>query len=844
MTQRRVPTRVRAVVAAVLTLAITAFGVCALSSTPAAAGTNSAPAATGTNSVAERPNYHYTPAQHWMNDPNGLIYRNGVYHLFYQYNPTGDTGGNASWGHATSTDLVHWKEQPVAIPVDDTEEVWSGSVVNDPTNSSGLGHGGQGPMVAIYTSAVRATGVQRQSLAYSNDNGRTWVKYADNPVLDIGSHNFRDPKVFWYAPTKNWRMVVALSDQHKVAIYSSPDLKRWHQESTFGPTGVTSAVWECPDFFPMSLDGNPRNVKWVMVVNVAGRAEYFVGDFDGSTFTDGDASYTPPSGKVLADFEGTSYPDGWQTTGTAFGDGPVHDGTDGQIGTGAVDTFHTSDSDTGTLTSTPFTVDRPYLNFEIAGGNHPHVAGGSTAAPAGVTFEDFEGSDLAGWTGTGDLAGVVPSKETLSGQLGAGVLDTCQRGCDAAEGTLTSPTFTIGAKYVDLLIAGGRHPLDGANPTVVELVVDGTVVDSVTGNDSGSMDWVSLDASAYQGKNAQLRIVDQSDGSDGWGHIMVDNIVFSDVKAAPWDAQTGVNLIVDGQIVRTATGNDSGTLDWTSWDVKDLQGKQATLQLVDRNTGGWGHLIADQFGLADSPALAMSERAHWIDNGEDFYAAVTYNDAPGGRRIMVGWMNNWAYANDTPTSPWRGQQSVARELSLKTVAGVPQIVQQPVPSLLTAVQWSGTRAAIWVPVPSGTKVLPDSLGGSSARLDVVLSAGSAKRFGLVLRRSADGSQGTSVVYDTTTGTLSLDRNRSGDVAFSPAFPSVSSVKVPLIAGKLQLTILLDHNSIEVFGQNGRVALSDLVFPDASSSGIAATAVDGTARIDSLLHLSLEATIRR
>ena len=160
-----------------------------------------------------------------MNDPNGLIYYQGQYHLFFQYNPSGDTWGNMSWGHAVSTDLVHWKQLPVAISQDANEMVFSGSVVFDQTNSSGLGTAANPPLVAVYTSAYQSGGKQAQSLAYSVDGGTTWTKYSGNPVLDIGSQNFRDPKVFWYQPTHSWLMTLALSDQHEVSFYTSKDLE-------------------------------------------------------------------------------------------------------------------------------------------------------------------------------------------------------------------------------------------------------------------------------------------------------------------------------------------------------------------------------------------------------------------------------------------------------------------------------------------------------------------------------------------------------------------------------------------------------------------------------------------
>ena len=204
-----------------------------------------------------RPQFHYTPAKNWINDPNGPIFYKGQYHLFYQYNPSGNTWGNISWGHAVSKDLVHWTELPVAIPQDDSEYIFSGSVVNDETNSSGLGTKANPPLVAIYTSAQKPAAVQAQALASSTDGGLTWTKYAGNPVLDLNSTNFRDPKVFWYAPTKSWEMVVALSDQHKISIYTSKNLKNWTHQSDFGPAAAVGGVWETPNMFPLPVDGNP-----------------------------------------------------------------------------------------------------------------------------------------------------------------------------------------------------------------------------------------------------------------------------------------------------------------------------------------------------------------------------------------------------------------------------------------------------------------------------------------------------------------------------------------------------------------------------------------------------------
>ncbi|MCU1519392.1 MAG: glycosyl hydrolase family 32 [Pseudarthrobacter sp.] len=244
-----------------------------------------------------RPQHHYTADRNWLNDPNGLVYANGTYHLFYQHNPFGADWGNMSWGHATSADLVHWDEQPVAIACDGQEAIFSGSAVLDVHNTSGFGTAGNAPLVAIYTSAYSApsplAGRQAQSLAYSTDDGATWTKYAANPVLDRASADFRDPKVFWYdgGAESYWVMVAVEAVDREVVLYKSADLKAWDHLSTFGPANATGGVWECPDLFELPVDGGAGNTKWVLVVNlnpggIAGGSggQYFVGEFDGVTF--------------------------------------------------------------------------------------------------------------------------------------------------------------------------------------------------------------------------------------------------------------------------------------------------------------------------------------------------------------------------------------------------------------------------------------------------------------------------------------------------------------------------------------------------------------------------------
>ena len=222
-----------------------------------------------------RPAYHYAPAKNWVNDPNGLVYLDGEYHLFYQYNPFGDTWGHMSWGHAVSKDLKTWEELPVALKeytnADSTETmIFSGCVVVDSLNTSGFfAPNFKKGLVAIYTSHVHKGGegvAQHQSLAYSADKGRTWTYYDKNPVLDIGLKDFRDPSVFRYGNT--WRMVVVKPLDFTVQIYESTDLKAWKLLSEFGKMGDVAKIWECPSLFRVPVEDTLAE-KWVMMISSA-----------------------------------------------------------------------------------------------------------------------------------------------------------------------------------------------------------------------------------------------------------------------------------------------------------------------------------------------------------------------------------------------------------------------------------------------------------------------------------------------------------------------------------------------------------------------------------------------
>jgi fructan beta-fructosidase len=237
-----------------------------------------------------RPRLHYTAARGWINDPNGLIVADdGEVHLFYQHNPFGDQWGHMSWGHAVSCDFVRWQELPVAIAEDERVSIFSGSVIIDENDSAGFG---AGAWVAIYTGCLRRNeGGQAQELAYSINRGRTWTKYAHNPVLDLGLRDFRDPKVFWHAPSSRWVMVVVLPDERCAVFYTSHDLKQWREASRFVAPVAGHGIWECPDLIDLPVRGDAARA-WMLKVDVleghssgGSGARLFFGHFDGERFS-------------------------------------------------------------------------------------------------------------------------------------------------------------------------------------------------------------------------------------------------------------------------------------------------------------------------------------------------------------------------------------------------------------------------------------------------------------------------------------------------------------------------------------------------------------------------------
>ena len=463
--------------------------------------------------MSDRPHYHFTPPQNFMNDPNGLVFFDGEYHLFYQHNPFGDVWGHMSWGHAVSRDLIHWEHLPVALHEENGVMIFSGSAVVDWHNTSNFGSPGSPPLVAIYTGHSETE--QTQNIAYSTDRGRTWKKYEGNPVIAIGERDFRDPKVFWHEPSRQWIMVTVLSDQHKVRFDGSTALKHWSHLSDFGPAGATDGQWECPDLFALPVEGETGLTKWVLKVDVlkGTGAQYFIGDFDGTQFT----------------------------------------------------------------------------------------------------------------------------------------------------------------------------------------------------NDSS-----------------------------------VDEI-------------------------------------------------------------------------------------KRVDFGEDFYAAQSWSDEPNARRIWIAWMNNWHYANDIPTSPWRGSFSIPREVRLRKDPDGIQLIQQPVEEL------KQLRHPLYHVTNMKMEEVNSQLAGLQMELaeeiKVVFVLDSARELGLKICTGEDNE--TIIGYDAGLQELFIDRRLSGESAFSDRFAEVHRAPLRPEGGKIELHIFVDSCSVEVFAEDGSRIISDLIFPPSQNVRLEFYASEGNPRLDIL-----------
>ena len=524
-----------------------------------------------------RPQFHFSPAASFTNDPNGLVYYKGRYHLFYQQRVfTGPTGLSCcDWGHAISTDLVRWEQRPVAIhrvPASATvpeEAIFSGSAVVDWANSSGFGTTANPPLVAIYTGS--RPGLQTQQLAYSNDAGDTWQIYSGNPVLDIQSGSFRDPKVFWFEPLKRWTMVIYSSTGTR--FYTSPNLKEWTHRSTFG-TG-----FECPDFFPLALDGNPRNQKWVLF---EANGSYWVGDFDGAAFT-ADAA---PGGRLD---HGTNY-----YAAQTFSDTPDRRILISWISTGFMRR--------GIWTELPWmgamTVARELSLKTIDG--RPQVVAAPVAEVASLRGE---GVDIPAIT-------VGPDRAAPIGQIQQG---------DQLDIEMTLDPQSAVDSGLKVLAGGGLHTTIGYDARTNEVYIDRSRSgrqDGLAGN--GSTGRVALPAAA-KGKPIRLRIlVDRSTievYADGGSRVLSSNVIplVNTTTTSPGDAGSRILR------VQSTAGFNAG------------QALQVNADANGARSGVERHTIADVGSGAIKTTLAAA-----VAPGDTNLKVADITNFAAGRTITVG----------------------------------------------------------------------------------------------------------------------------------------------------------------------------------------------------------------
>jgi sucrose-6-phosphate hydrolase SacC (GH32 family) len=627
------------------------------------------------------PTYHYYPS----GDPTGLFYMDGKY-----YN---------NWGTAHSTNLIHWKFTPYgreayrwrlsdstlssaerdALLAKMPRLGGSGTIVVDRNNTSGLGENGKPVLVSLWHNDTQPWGNQVIGLAYSNDTAKTWKRFEKFPVLDINNREFRDPMVFWHEPTGRWIMAIGLAEAPKIKFFSSENLKEWTFLSEFGPWGAVGGVWECADFFPLAVDGDPTKMKWVLAISVQPlNGQYFIGDFDGKKFT----------------------------------------------------------------LDSSFVRNLTYDKY----------------SPPGVVLFDFE-RGLDNWNMEGDAFLEAPSNATLLGQgavmgyFGRFYLNSHHKKGQAA-GKITSPSFQVTKNYINFLY-GGIHD---------------------------------------------------------------------------WENQR-INLLIDGKIVRSKTGNHSGGLLWNSWNISDYLGKEARIEVVDK---GPGFILADQFMLCDDPAKAERERAFWIDYGPDFFAVRSWGNYPENekRRIWTAWMGSWRYAD---LEPVRGLQSVPRAVKLKTFPEGVRLVQTPIEELksIRKVRMTArdlTFEGLW----KADKFKPSR---NSYEMIAEIENISAEEFGVKI--GVGNKQQTIVGYSVKDEEIYVDRRNSGLVDFSGLFPQLNKGPLKNRTKTLKLHIFVDHSSIEVFANDGEATISSKIYPDPTSTGIEFFSSKGSVRLTSVQLWELE-----
>ena len=621
-----------------------------------------------------RPQVHFSPSQKWMNDPNGMFYLNGEYHLFFQHNPDDSIWGPMHWGHAVSKDLMHWEELPIALYPDEQGTIFSGSAVVDWNNSSGLGSKENPPIVALYTyhnAAMEKQGridYQTQALAYSLDNGRTWKKYAGNPVIENpGIKDFRDPKVMWHETTQEWVMVLAQKDH--IGFYSSSNLKDWSLQSTFGEEiGSHGGVWECPELLRMPVEGSDE-YRYVLLVSISpggpnggSATQYFVGDFDGKHFVldpDWQRELTPtaamfPAGTVFENFENGAGK--WQARGNAFRAAPTAGGhsnqppPSGYTGEYLANSFADEDRATGSLTSEVFTITEPFINFRVGGGHHPD--------------------------------------------------------------------------------------------------------------------------------------------------------------------RVGLQLIIDGKVVKSATGLNRETLHHASWDVSNWLGSSAYLRIIDKESASWGHTYIDDIVFAGQPATNRVEPAVWLDHGTDNYAGVTFFNQPGSkekRHVFMGWMSNWLYANEVPTEKWRSAMTLPRSLHLVRTTNGLRVQSQLVSEVDSLVEVTKASDRLSPGETISLSSIDNSGRMSALRYSFAVRGESTSPVSVRLENSQN--EYVEINIDPKQAIVSLDRSDSGQTAFDKQFGDIQQGELTTVNDVFNVTVVVDRSSLELFIDDGTTVMTSLVFPE-------------------------------
>jgi sucrose-6-phosphate hydrolase SacC (GH32 family) len=629
--------------------------------------------------VRFNPGYHFYPS----GDPTGLFFFNGNY-----YN---------AWGRYYGTDFVHWKatdavaklsslyakmadpnlsseeKDKVRLELSKTRLGGSGSIVVDEKNVAGFG---KNAWLAYYHNEVEPFRTQVIRMSYSTDQGETWTRYEEkNPVLNINSREIRDPKIFWHEETQKWIMVIGWAEAPKVKFFCSKNLIDWTFMSDFGPWGATNGVWECVDFFPLEVDGNPNKVKWVIALSVQPyTGQYFIGDFDGTRFKlDKDFAQQltyddVPKGEVLFDFEHGI--DEWDMEGEAFVETPTdislyrQGAVMGRVGRYYADSYHKEGHSSGKITSPEFAITKNYINFKIGGSYSP--------------------------------------------------------------------------------------------------------------------------------------------------------------------GKSGINLIVDGKVVRSETGRNASSMQWAGWDVSEYRGKRARIQLMDEMTDGSTYLYVDHVMLCDEIRKMEPQKAFWFDYGQDFFAVRSWNtySLSEKRTIWTAWMGSWRYNGIEPVS---GIQSIPREVKLKKFPEGIRLVQEPIQELQSL---RGKGASYKGEVFEGIWA-PKKLKPENNRYEMIVEFQNVNAEEVGLRLCVGNGEKTTIGYKIHEEDLFFDRRFSGLNSFIDFHGAVFHGPMKNRYKTIKLHVFVDNCSVEVFGNDGETCISNKIYPSEGSTGIEFYSLGGKAIVKSI-----------